>query len=126
MNIQKPVPSSDVTKEIIAVLYKVYNELGFGYQEKHYYRAIKILLLEKGFKVAEQLYCTIEMSGTIIGKYFLDFLINDEIVLEIKVADLVYPQHIRQVLGYLKAKDLRLGLIGVISKKGVIIKRVIN
>jgi GxxExxY protein len=108
------------------VLYSIYNELGFGYQEKHYYRGIKIKLLEKGFKVDEQLGCAIEISGKIIGRYYLVFLISDEIVLVIKVADLVYPQHIKQVLGYLKAKNLKLGLIGVISKNGVIIKRVIN
>jgi GxxExxY protein len=126
MDSQKLVPPAEFTKNIIGVLYSIYNELGFGYQEKHYYRGIKIKLLEKGFKVDEQLGCAIEISGKIIGRYYLVFLISDEIVLVIKVADLVYPQHIKQVLGYLKAKNLKLGLIGVISKNGVIIKRVIN
>jgi len=44
-----------LSRAIIGVLFDVYNELGFGYQEKYYYRAIKLKLLAKGFKVEEQL-----------------------------------------------------------------------
>jgi len=110
-------------------LYDVYNELGFGYQEKYYYRAIKRKLVAFGFAVKEQLHTKIIVEGKIIGRYFLDFLINDKnnsVVLELKVADQVYPQHIRQVLGYLKANNLKLGIIGVYTTQGVKIKRVIN
>jgi GxxExxY protein len=113
---------------IIGVLYDVYNELGFGYQEKYYYRAIKEKLLAKGLTVVEQLFSRITIGDKIIGRYFLDFLVSNDkekIVLEMKIANEVYPQHIRQVLGYLKANKLKLGLVGVISKNGVIVKRVI-
>lgn len=119
----------DLSYIIIGVLYDVYNELGFGYQEKYYYRAIKLRLFAKGLKVNEQLLTRIMVNGQIIGRYFLDFLVSNDkekIVLEIKVANEVYPQHIRQVLGYLKANKLKLGLVAVISKNGVIVKRVLN
>ena len=122
----KPESLSGVT---IGILFDVYNELGFGYQEKYYYRAIKLKLLAKDLKVQEQLLSRITIEGVNIGRYFLDFLISSEeekLVLEIKVANEVYPQHIRQVLGYLKANKLKLGLVGVFSKHGVIVKRVIN
>ena len=124
-----PIPSNNLTHLIISALFEAYNEMGYGYQEKHYYRAILAKLIEKGLKVQEQLLCRIVISGKIIGRYYLDFLVaNDlgKVVLEIKVANAVYPQHIKQVLNYLKANNLKLGLIGVISKSGVIIKRVIN
>lgn len=114
---------------VIGVLYEVYNELGFGYQEKYYYRGIKNKLVALGYKVTEQLLTPISVGGKTIGRYFLDFLIDngqEKLVLELKVAEKVYPQHIRQVLGYLKANKLKLGLIGVISTHGVIVKRVIN
>jgi GxxExxY protein len=110
-------------------LFGTYNELGFGYQEKYYYRAIRLKLLALGLSVQEQLLTRIEVEGKIIGRYFLDFLVSDAnntVVLELKVADQVYPQHIRQVLGYLKANNLKPGLIGVFTTQGVKIKRVIN
>lgn len=117
---------SDITEKVIGALYQVFNGMGFGYQEKYYYRAIKNALLSLGFKVAEQLLAKIIVADKIIGRYFLDFLINDVVVLEIKVADRVYNQHIRQVIGYLKANNLKVGIIAVFSPRGVIIKRVVN
>lgn len=123
------IPSEQFTGKIIKVLFDTYNELGFGYQEKYYYRAIRLKLLALGLAVQEQLLTKIVVEGKIIGRYFLDFLVSDannSVVLELKVADQVYPQHIRQVLGYLKANDLKLGLIGVFTTQGVKIKRVIN
>ncbi len=126
---QNSIPSSELTGKIIKTLYNVFNELGFGYQEKYYYRAIKLKLLALGLQVQEQLLTKIVVENIIIGRYFLDFLISDgkdKVVLELKVADQIYPQHIRQVIGYLKANNLRLGLIGVFTTQGVKIKRVIN
>ena len=123
------IPSEQFTGKIIKVLFDTYNELGFGYQEKYYYRAIRLKLLALGLAVEEQLLTRILVEGKIIGRYFLDFLVSDannKVVLELKVADQVYPQHIRQVLGYLKANDLKLGLIGVFTTHGVKIKRVIK
>lgn len=117
---------ADLTGKIIGALFQVYNEMGFGYQEKYYYRAIKNKLLEFGLKVSEQLLASIIVSNKIIGRYFLDFLVENVVVLEIKVADRVYPQHVRQVLGYLKAKNLKVGIVGVFSPHGMIIKRVVN
>jgi GxxExxY protein len=123
------IPSEQFTGKIIKVLFDTYNELGFGYQEKYYYRAIRLKLLALGLQVQEQLLTKIFVESQIIGRYFLDFLISDannKVVLELKVADQVYPQHVRQVLGYLTANNLKLGLIGVFTTHGVKIKRVIN
>ena len=115
----------DISFGIVGSVYEAYNELGFGYQEKYYYRGVKIKLLAKGYLVKEQLFVPLTVDGKSVGRYFLDFLVNDVIVLEIKVANEVYPQHIKQVLGYLKANNLKLGIIAVISKNGVIIRRVV-
>ncbi len=65
-------------------------------------------------------------DGKRIGCYYLDFLVNECIVLEIKVANAVYPKLIKQVHGYLKANKLQLGIIGVFTKDGIIHKRVLN
>ncbi len=122
-------PNFDLSYKVIRVLYDVYNELGFGYQEKYCSRGIKIKLLENKLRVQEQLMSNLAVSGKTIGRYFLDFLIEDEkdkLVVELKVAEKVYPQHVRQVLGYLKAHNIKYGLIAVYSPRGVIIKRVAN
>ena len=55
MTQSSPIPDPDFTGKIIKVLYDVYNELGFGYQEKYYYRAIRLKLLALGYQVQEQL-----------------------------------------------------------------------
>jgi GxxExxY protein len=122
-------PSKDLTRLIIGALFEAYNEMGYGYQEKHYYRAILAKLQEKGLFVQEQLLCQIIIAGKNIGKYYLDFLVSDKkdkVVVEIKVANGVYSQHIKQVLNYLKVNNLKIGIIGVFSKNGVIVKRVAN
>jgi GxxExxY protein len=112
--------------KIVGSLFDVFNELGYGYQEKYYYRAIKNRLLAHNFNVEEQLYMPLVSDDKKIGGYYLDFKINSQIILEIKVANAVYPPHIKQVLGYLKAHKLQLGIIGVFTKNGIIQKRVVN
>ena len=116
----------DDSYKIVGVIIEVFKTLGYGYQEKYYYRAIKLALLKAGFKVSEQLFTPLLFNGQSIGRYYLDFLINDLIVLEIKVSNQIYPRHIHQVLGYLKAKNLKLGIIAAFTKDGVIFKRVVN
>ena len=61
-----------------------------------------------------------------IGKYFLDFIIENKIVLELKVANTFYMRDIQQVLGYLKASGLQLGILVIITKQGIKYKRIIN
>ena len=59
----------------------------------------------------------------------MDFLVEkgeSKIIVELKVANEVYPQHIRQVYGYLKANNLKLGIVIVFSKNGVLRKRIVN
>lgn len=119
----------DDSYAIIGASMKVFNELGFGYQEKYYYRALKNAFVELGFKVTEQLWTPLVAGGKSIGGYFLDFLLQKgeiKIVVELKVSDSIYNQHIKQVYGYLLANKIKLGIIVVISKKGVLSKRVVN
>jgi GxxExxY protein len=125
MNINE-IPTNDITHIVIGILFEVYNEIGYGYQEKHYYRAIKNKLIEKGFAVEDQLYCKLLASGKQIGSFYLDFLIANRVVLELKVANGLYSAHVKQVINYLKEKNLRIGIIGVFTKSGVIIKRIAN
>lgn len=109
----------DESYAIVGAAIKVYNSLGFGYQEKYYYRGFKNTLVDLGFKVDEQLFTPLIFEGKSIGRYYLDFLVEKgdaKIVIELKVANQIYPQHIRQVYGYLKANNIKLGILIVFSK----------
>jgi GxxExxY protein len=119
----------DESYEIVGAAIKVYNALGFGYQEKYYYRGLKKAFEDLDYIVTEQLFTPLVFEGKSIGRYYLDFLVektNCKIVVELKVANEVYPQHIRQVYGYLRANNLKLGIIIVFSKNGVLQKRIVN
>jgi len=119
----------DESYELVGAAMATFNQLGFGYQEKYYYRGYKKSLEDLGYKVTEQVWTPIIISGKKIGGYYLYFLAEKgetKIVLELKVANAVYPQHIRQVYGYLKSNNVKLGIIIVFSKNGVITKRIVN
>ena len=64
-------------------------------------------------------------NGKKIGRYFIDFIV-EQVVVEIKVASDFHPKHISQVLGYLRARNLRLGLILLFTRDGLRVKRVIS
>jgi len=101
--------------EIVGILYDLYNQLGYGYQEKYYQRAIEQLLDEKRINYRKELYCPIFLNKKRIGFYKLDFLIDDKIILELKVVQDFYKKHILQVLSYLKHKNIKLGILAVCS-----------
>lgn len=74
----------------------------------------------------KELHVPIIVNNKIIGRYFLDFLIEEKIVVEFKIANEQYQKHFQQVYGYLKANNLKIGLLALITPKGVKIKRIIN
>jgi GxxExxY protein len=116
----------ELSYKLVGLMYEVYNELGYGYQEKYYQRAIEKYFQESKIKYNKELYCPIKIKEKNIGSYRLDFLIDDKIVLELKVANQVYIKHIKQVLGYLKQNNLKLGILSVFTKDGVKIQRILN
>jgi GxxExxY protein len=116
----------DLSYKVIGILYKTFNELGYGYQEKYYQKAIASLLKRDLLKFKEQLYVPITFNGDKIGSYFLDFLIDDKIILEIKKGNQFYKKDIEQVYAYLKQYDIKLGILARFTKDGVKIKRIVN
>lgn len=120
----KEYPYKDLTYKIIGLLYEVYNDLGFGYQEKYYGRALSSVLNQNGIKFKQELYSPIMFKGRIIGRYFIDFLIEDKIIVELKISNEIYDRHFKQVLGYLEANKLKIGIVALITPKGIKIKRI--
>jgi len=112
--------------KIIGILYKVYNKIGFGYQEKYYQRALKVELERQKIIFKEQFPISLRYDQVNIGKYYIDFLIDNKIVLELKTEERFYDRDYRQILSYLKSTKLKLGILARFSKKGVYYRRILN
>lgn len=117
----------DLTEKIIGLLYKSYNEIGYGYREKYYQRTFEELLKTSDIPFKKELPNTLKTkSGKIIGRYFVDFLIDGKVAVELKIGNDFYPTHLNQLLSYLVVYNLKVGLLALITPKGVRIKRLVN
>lgn len=116
----------ELSYKIVGILFKVHTELGNKYQEKYYQRAIAIELEKQGIKFKKELMIDLVYNDEKIGKYFIDFLIEDLIVLEIKAnADFRLSDY-KQVSAYLKSKDIKLGILANFRTKKLTYKRILN
>ncbi|MBN1326293.1 GxxExxY protein [Candidatus Falkowbacteria bacterium] len=116
----------DLSYKIVGVLFDVYNELGFGYREKYYEEAIAKELKLKGLKFKRQIPIDIRYKNIKIGKARLDFLIEDKIILEIKVGKYFTKQNFEQIKSYIKATNRKLAILVLFTFKGVRFIRILN
>jgi len=116
----------ELSYKINGVLFEVFKQLGGGHREKYYQNAVSLGLKKVGLKFKEQFYVPLKFDGKIIGKYFLDFLIEDKIVLELKRGNIIAVNNIDQVKQYLSVLDLKLALIASFTYNGVKINRILN
>jgi len=117
---------SELTEEIISCFYKVYNNLGYGFLEKVYENAMKIELEKKGFSIESQKSIQVIYSGEIVGKYFADIIVNNMIILEIKANDVLVEENEIQLINYLKATNLEVGLLLNFGKKPEIKRKIFS
>ena len=100
-----------VTEQIIRIFFKVYNVLGYGFLEKLYESAIMIELREAGIPAASQHPIEVHYNKELIGEYYADILVDDKVIVEIKATRTLAPEHEAQLLNYLKATDIEVGLL---------------
>jgi GxxExxY protein len=112
--------------QIVGILFDVYNELGFGLHEKNYQKAVAKCLDMVELKYKEQVPTKIYYKEKFIGIYYLDFLIDEKVVLELKKGERFSRKNLEQVVAYLKATDMKLGIIANFTKSGVKYKRIVN
>ncbi len=111
---------------VVGLLYKVFNALGYGYREKYYERALARELPRIGLPFETQKAVPLEYEGVVLGTYFIDFVIENKIVLELKVSNEFRLKDFQQIVSYLKANNLRLGLLVLVTKHGIRYRRVLN
>lgn len=126
MNANGKLIYPELSYEIVGILYKVQNELGNKYQEKYYQRAIEIELKNRNIKYERELQVDLLYNDNRIGKYFLDFLIEEKIILEIKATDKLKMADFKQISAYLKSKKIKLGIIANFRTEKLSYKRIIN
>lgn len=117
---------SDLTYKIIGSAMKVYNTLGNGFLEKVYENSLMILLKKAGIESKQQVPIKVWFEGEIVGDYIADILVEDRIILELKVVDNITNIHKAQALNYLKATDLEIALIINFGGKSLEHIRLIN
>ena len=107
----------ELTDAIIKIYYEVYNELGYGFLEKVYQNALFLELKRKGFEVEPQKHIKVHYKGVEIGDYFADMAVNQTIILELKASEMLVYANELQLLNYLRATDIEVGLLLNFGKK---------
>jgi GxxExxY protein len=100
-----------LTDQIINAFCKVYNTLGFGFLEKVYENALALELRKRGLDVVSQVPVQVYYEGQPVGNYFADLLVQSLIILELKAASSIASEHGMQLVNYLKASRLEVGLV---------------
>lgn len=101
----------EITEKIIKAYYNVYNTLGYGFLEKVYENSMVIELRKMGMKVNSQYPITVYYESEIVGEYFTDLIVNDIVVIELKASKSLLEEHECQLINYLKATKIELGLL---------------
>lgn len=102
---------SDLTQKIIHYCYKVYNTLGSGFLEKVYENALKLELVRNKLETKQQFPIVVFYQGEVVGEYFADLLVEHKVILELKAICKLEKFHEVQLVNYLKATEVEIGLL---------------
>lgn len=120
----KNFPHQELTKSIIGIYYNVYNELGFGFLEKVYHKALLIELRQNGYKIDSEKKVNVYYKNEVVGEYIPDVIINEAVIVELKCVEYLTDIHENQLLNYLKATDCEVGLILNFGKDPQFIRKI--
>ena len=101
----------EITHKIIGVFFDVYNELGHGFLESVYQKALESALKSAGVEVRSRVKIPVWFRGQRIGMFEGDVLVEEVILLELKVARCLERSHIAQLLNYLRATNIEVGVL---------------
>lgn len=101
----------ELTEKIISIFYRVYNKLGYGFLEKVYENAMIIELEKEGIPAVSQSAISVSYESKIIGEYYADILVDNKVIVEIKAIRHLVVDNEAQLLNYLKATNMEVGLL---------------
>lgn len=114
----------ELTDQIIKAFYKVYNTLGYGFLEKIYENAMYIELTNMGFKVERQQRVLVYYEGHVVGDYSSDLTVEDVVICELKTNESLITDNEYQLINYLKATTIEVGLLLNFGKKPEIRRKI--
>lgn len=125
-NIVKKLLYQEITKDIRQGAYEVHKYFGSGFLEKVYENALAYKIRQSGYSCQQQAPIKVFFeNNVIVGEYFADILVEDKIIIEIKVSETIQKVHYAQLQNYLKATRIRLGLLINFGKEKLQFKRAI-
>jgi GxxExxY protein len=116
----------DLSYKIVGIAFKVFNNLRWGVSEKYYQRALAEELKLTRINFKREVLIPVDYLDKKIGHYFADFIIEDKILLELKIVARLGYIHARQVLLYLKQANIKLGILIYFTKNSVKYRRILN
>ena len=116
----------ELSYKIVGCAFEVFKELGYGHPEKVYQKAMAILFDEKNIPYSKEEYMPIKFRDTLLRKQFIDFVVEEKVVVELKKNFHFSKAHIDQVLYYLQAKKVQLAILINFGKEGATFKRIVN
>lgn len=114
----------ELTEKIIKSFYEVYNTLGYGFLEKVYELSLCEELTANGFNCERQKKIEVFYKEKLVGDYYADILVENKVILELKAAEFICEEHEYQLINYLKATDIELGLLLNFGKKPEIKRKI--
>jgi len=101
----------EITGKILEACFEVSNELGIGYLESVYEKALLVALRHKGLKAEPQVPLKVKFRGEVVGEFFVDVLVEGKILIELKAANGLTKENYAQTINYLKATGIEVGLL---------------
>ncbi|CAN5178928.1 GxxExxY protein [soil metagenome] len=101
----------ELTGKILEAGFEVIRELGAGFLESVYEKSLLIALRQKGLNAVSQVPLQVKFRGSVVGEFYADILVEGKVVVELKTVKSILPEHKAQVINYLKATDIEVGLL---------------
>lgn len=101
----------ELTRSIIGCAFEVMNELGAGFLESVYEKALVLALKQKGLDVSAQHSVSVSFRGEVIGDFYAYLLVEESVIVELKAVRSLAPEHQAQVINYLNASGIEIGLL---------------
>lgn len=113
----------ELTEKVIGCAYRVYNKMGYGFLESVYEKCLMIELRNAGLQAESQMPIPVEYEGEPVGEFIADIVVEGSVILELKSVKQIIRAHEMQLVNYLVATGIEVGLILNFAEENVEIKR---
>jgi GxxExxY protein len=101
----------ELTGKILEASFEVIKELGAGFLESVYEKALLVALRQKAINVVSQAPISVKFRDEEVGKFYADLLVEEKVIVELKAVQALTPEHQAQIINYLKATNIDVGLL---------------